>query len=60
MHLVGASPHRVQRTIEELQEIGIERLMPAHCTGMPATVALWNAFPGRCQPCPVGTRFEFD
>jgi 7,8-dihydropterin-6-yl-methyl-4-(beta-D-ribofuranosyl)aminobenzene 5'-phosphate synthase len=60
MHLVGASPHRVQRTIEELQGIGVGRLMPAHCTGMPATVALWNAFPRRCQPCPVGTRFEFD
>jgi 7,8-dihydropterin-6-yl-methyl-4-(beta-D-ribofuranosyl)aminobenzene 5'-phosphate synthase len=60
MHLIGASPHRIERTIEELQRIGVERLAPAHCTGMPATVALWNAFPGRCQPCPVGTRFEFD
>jgi 7,8-dihydropterin-6-yl-methyl-4-(beta-D-ribofuranosyl)aminobenzene 5'-phosphate synthase len=60
MHLVGASPHRVQRTIEELQGIGVERLAPAHCTGMQATVALWNAFPGRCSTCPVGTRFEFD
>jgi 7,8-dihydropterin-6-yl-methyl-4-(beta-D-ribofuranosyl)aminobenzene 5'-phosphate synthase len=60
MHLVGASPHRVQRTIEELHGIGVERLAPAHCTGMPATVALWNAFPGRCLSCPVGTRFEFD
>jgi len=60
MHLIGASPHRIERTIEELQRIGVERLAPAHCTGMPATVALWNAFPGRCQSCPVGTRFEFD
>ena len=60
MHLVGASSHRIERTIEELKRIGVERLAPAHCTGMPATVALWNAFPGRCQACPVGTRFEFD
>jgi 7,8-dihydropterin-6-yl-methyl-4-(beta-D-ribofuranosyl)aminobenzene 5'-phosphate synthase len=60
MHLIGASPQRIERTIEELQRIGVERLVPAHCTGMPATVALWNAFPGRCQPCPLGTRFEFD
>jgi 7,8-dihydropterin-6-yl-methyl-4-(beta-D-ribofuranosyl)aminobenzene 5'-phosphate synthase len=60
MHLIGASPHRIERTIEELREIGVERLAPAHCTGMPAIVALWNAFPGRCQPCPVGTRFEYD
>jgi 7,8-dihydropterin-6-yl-methyl-4-(beta-D-ribofuranosyl)aminobenzene 5'-phosphate synthase len=60
MHLVNASPQRIERTIEELRKIGVERLAPAHCTGMPATVALWNAFPGRCQPCPVGTRLDFD
>jgi 7,8-dihydropterin-6-yl-methyl-4-(beta-D-ribofuranosyl)aminobenzene 5'-phosphate synthase len=59
MHLIGASPHRIERTIEELQRIGVGQLALAHCTGMPATVALWNVFPGRCQPCPVGTRFEF-
>jgi 7,8-dihydropterin-6-yl-methyl-4-(beta-D-ribofuranosyl)aminobenzene 5'-phosphate synthase len=60
MHLVGASPLRIKRTIEELRRMGVEQLSPAHCTGMPATVALWNAFAGRCQPCPVGTTFEFD
>ena len=60
MHLVGASPRRLERTVDELRRIGVERLAPAHCTGMPATVALWNAFPGRCQPCPVGTRLEYD
>lgn len=60
MHLIGASPHRIERTVEELHRFGIGRLAPVHCTGMPATIALWNAFPSRCQPCPVGTRFEFD
>ena len=60
MHLVMASPERIARTIEELQRLGVQQLAAGHCTGMPATVALWNAFPGRCQPCPVGTRFEFD
>lgn len=57
MHLVGASSRRTERTIEELKQLGIRRFAPAHCTGMPATVALWNAFPGQCQPCPVGTTF---
>jgi hypothetical protein len=27
---------------------------------MAATAALWNAFPGRCTTCHVGSRFEFD
>ncbi len=60
MHLIGAAPQRLERTIAHLRENGVERLAPAHCTGMPATVALWNAFPGQCQPCSVGTTFEFD
>jgi len=60
MHLVGASEERLRRTIEEFRALGIRRVAPAHCTGMPATVALWNAFPKRCVPCHVGAQFEFD
>lgn len=59
MHLGGASVHRMERTIEELRQMGVRRLAPAHCTGMAATAALWNAFPGQCQACPVGTTFEW-
>jgi len=59
-HLVNASSCRIERTIEELRKMGVERIAPAHCTGMTATVALWNAFPGQCQACPVGAQFEFD
>ena len=60
MHLVSASEQRLGQTIEAFRRLGVKHLAPAHCTGMPATVALWNAFPGQCQPCPAGTRFEFD
>jgi 7,8-dihydropterin-6-yl-methyl-4-(beta-D-ribofuranosyl)aminobenzene 5'-phosphate synthase len=59
MHLVGSSSRRIERTIEELKQLGIRRLAPAHCTGMPATVALWNTFLGQCQTSPVGTTFQF-
>jgi 7,8-dihydropterin-6-yl-methyl-4-(beta-D-ribofuranosyl)aminobenzene 5'-phosphate synthase len=60
MHLGGASSHRIERTIDELKRIGVGRLAPAHCTGMPATVALWSAFPTMCVTCHVGKRFEFE
>jgi 7,8-dihydropterin-6-yl-methyl-4-(beta-D-ribofuranosyl)aminobenzene 5'-phosphate synthase len=60
MHLVGASSRRIDRTIEELKQIGVRRLAPAHCTGMPATVALWTAFPGVCITCHAGRTFEFE
>lgn len=60
MHLVGASPERLKRTIDELRKMNIDRLGPAHCTGRAATVALWNALPDQCVPCHVGTKFQFD
>ena len=60
MHLVQASADRLERTIEELQRLGIQRLGPAHCTGSRAVAALWNAFPQQCFDYHVGTRLEFD
>jgi 7,8-dihydropterin-6-yl-methyl-4-(beta-D-ribofuranosyl)aminobenzene 5'-phosphate synthase len=60
MHLVEASAERLARTIEALRNWDIRLLAPAHCTGMAATAALWNAFPGRCTTCHAGSRFEFD
>jgi 7,8-dihydropterin-6-yl-methyl-4-(beta-D-ribofuranosyl)aminobenzene 5'-phosphate synthase len=60
MHLIEASTERLARTIEALRNWDIRLLAPAHCTGMTATAALWNAFPGRCTTCHVGRRFEFD
>jgi len=60
MHLGGASAQRLKRTIDELREMNIHRLGPAHCTGRAATAALWDALPGRCVPCHVGTQVEFD
>lgn len=55
MHLLNANPNRLARTTAELLRLGVQRLLPCHCTGFAAMVHLWNAFPGRCMPCPVGT-----
>jgi 7,8-dihydropterin-6-yl-methyl-4-(beta-D-ribofuranosyl)aminobenzene 5'-phosphate synthase len=60
MHLVQAPAERVALTIGELDRLDVQLLAPAHCTGMAATAALWQAFPGRCRTCYVGTQFEFD
>lgn len=59
MHLVEASAERLARTIAALRTWDIPSLAPAHCTGLAATAALWNAFPGRCTTCHVGTQFQF-
>lgn len=60
MHLLEASPARLARTIEALRGWDIRLLAPAHCTGMAATAALWNAFPSRCATCHASQRFEFN
>lgn len=58
-HLGAASPYRMSRTVEALREWNIQLLAPCHCTGLASTVALWQAFPGACQPCECGTVFRF-
>ena len=60
MHLVSASPARIVRTLEEFRHLGLQILAPAHCTGMPATAALWTAFPETSVACHVGSTFEFE
>ncbi len=55
MHLLNAGPDRMSKTIEELLFLDVDRLFPCHCTGFAAIARLWNAFPGRCETCPVGT-----
>ncbi len=60
MHLPNADAEQMDRTVAELRRLDVQRLMPAHCTGLPATARLWNEFPSRCAPCPVGTVVSLD
>jgi 7,8-dihydropterin-6-yl-methyl-4-(beta-D-ribofuranosyl)aminobenzene 5'-phosphate synthase len=59
LHLGSASEERIQQTITRLRDAQLEILVPAHCTGWPATAKLWQAFPDICHPAGVGTVFEF-
>jgi len=59
MHLVSASQQRLDRTIEALRQLNVTRLGPAHCTGMTATMKLWDAFPERCFSWTTGSYMEF-
>ena len=58
MHLLHASPERMDKTVDELRRLDVQRLLPCHCTGMAAVARLWQEFPGRCAACPVGTILE--
>ena len=58
MHLLSASPERMNKTVTELRRLDVQRLLPCHCTGFAPMARLWNEFPGRCAACPVGTVVE--
>lgn len=60
MHLSTAPPERIGHMVRDLRELDVQRLGPAHCTGLAATVELWKALPDRCFVCAVGTTMEFD
>jgi 7,8-dihydropterin-6-yl-methyl-4-(beta-D-ribofuranosyl)aminobenzene 5'-phosphate synthase len=59
LHLLTASPERIEKTLAAFRRLDIQRLAPAHCTGLPAVAQLWNAFPGRCCSCAVAFRLSF-
>jgi 7,8-dihydropterin-6-yl-methyl-4-(beta-D-ribofuranosyl)aminobenzene 5'-phosphate synthase len=59
LHLLAASPERLQQTIEAFKRWNPKRIIPGHCTGMAATAQLWTAFPERCSSCSVGTKVTF-
>ena len=58
MHLLNASPERMDKTVAELRRLEVQRLLPCHCTGMAGVARLWQEFPGRCAACPVSTVTE--
>ncbi len=59
-HLVTAGEARMAKTVEELREFDIRRLLPLHCTSFPAAARLWKEFPDSVSICPVGTTLELD
>lgn len=59
MHLVNAGDARMEATLREIGDMDIPLLIPGHCTGLPATVRLWQSLPGRCGELGVGKRFSF-
>jgi 7,8-dihydropterin-6-yl-methyl-4-(beta-D-ribofuranosyl)aminobenzene 5'-phosphate synthase len=59
MHLHSVPTQRVTRTLGELAVLGVSRVIPAHCTGLPVLAALATGLPRRCTPSEVGAVFEF-
>jgi len=58
-HLGSASADHVERTIEGLKALGVQRCGPAHCTGETATVRIREAFGDGSIPTGVGASVTF-
>lgn len=59
MHLLNASPARLNATIAALRRWDVSQLVPMHCTGAAAVARLWTEFPNRCATGNVGTKLGF-
>jgi 7,8-dihydropterin-6-yl-methyl-4-(beta-D-ribofuranosyl)aminobenzene 5'-phosphate synthase len=61
LHLSGAAMERlIPDTVVHLQQFGLQQIMPAHCTGWRALMALLHTFgESVITPCAVGSRFTF-
>ncbi len=59
MHLLSATDRRLELTARTLAAADVERIGLAHCTGLRAMAALYQALPDRCFHCTAGTRLDF-
>lgn len=60
MHLGAAGPERIAATLAVFRELDPRWILPLHCTGFEAAARMWNDFPERVLPCPVGTEMDFE
>ena len=58
MHLVRATPRRLEATVAALERYGVQRVGTAHCTGMRAVTYLWSRLSAVCFECSVGSVFN--
>ena len=59
-HLSGLDPERIERVVEALRGFEVDYLVPQHCTGLEALVAIGRALPRELVATSVGSTFVFE
>jgi 7,8-dihydropterin-6-yl-methyl-4-(beta-D-ribofuranosyl)aminobenzene 5'-phosphate synthase len=59
MHLEKVIPARLRMTIQSILDIGVQKVVPLHCTGFTAMCEIKHSLGERCQICSVGDCIEF-
>jgi 7,8-dihydropterin-6-yl-methyl-4-(beta-D-ribofuranosyl)aminobenzene 5'-phosphate synthase len=58
-HLSGLSDERVTRVVDMLGELGVDHIVPQHCTGIETIPTLYPRLPRQMIVSSVGTTFTF-
>jgi 7,8-dihydropterin-6-yl-methyl-4-(beta-D-ribofuranosyl)aminobenzene 5'-phosphate synthase len=58
-HLVGAKNEEIQRTVEEIKQLGPRIVVPTHCTGFKAQMQFASQMPDEFVMGSVGTTYLF-
>ena len=59
-HLSGLGEERITFVVDELRRLGVDWLIPQHCTGMEAFIAIGRHLPAEMVVSSVGTTFSFE
>jgi 7,8-dihydropterin-6-yl-methyl-4-(beta-D-ribofuranosyl)aminobenzene 5'-phosphate synthase len=59
-HLSGLAEERLDLTVDALRALEVDYVVPQHCTGLEAVMALGRALGRRLVPSSVGTTFVFE
>lgn len=60
IHLIDAKEERIEKTIDYLKELNIEKMALCHCTGRLALIRLYEAFEEKLIPNHVGSQIDWD
>lgn len=59
-HLSGLGEERITFVVDELRRLGVDWIVPQHCTGMEAFMAIGRHLPAEMVVSSVGTTFTFE
>jgi 7,8-dihydropterin-6-yl-methyl-4-(beta-D-ribofuranosyl)aminobenzene 5'-phosphate synthase len=59
-HLSGLGEERITLVVDEFRRLDVDWLIPQHCTGMEAFIAIGNRLPAEMVVSSVGSTFTFE
>ena len=58
-HLSGLDDERVSRVVDAFRDLGVDHIVPQHCTGIETIATLYHRLPRQMVVTSVGTTFGF-